>query len=644
MAIVKMKKLRLMVARSQKDCLLEELAKLGCVQVSEMDELPEGLRSESSGVLEARGRQTVFASALNILDKCAPAKSKLLSARPEVERETFLSAEGFDAELAAAQKIVELEQKLRSMSSEASRLNAVIESMTPWMSLELPLQTTGTKNTSLFYGTMPTESSLAQAEATLAEQAPEAELFLVSTDEHQHYAVLLCFKDEQEAALAALHEFGFAQTSIGGTEGTAAEVIHAAREGIAEIGRKSAETATELEAMASHRDALKLCSDRTETAICVEEACGRLAGTESIVALTGWLEAPEEGRFAECAERFDCAWETEDPVPEEYPEVPVKLKNNKLTNALNMVTNMYSLPTYDGVDPNPLMAPFFILFYGLMMADMGYGILMVLAAVIALSRMKPKEGNLAFCQLLLYCGIATFVCGALTGGLFGNSLEVLGGLLGKPEGWGVLPALFNPMTDSMLVLVGGMALGFIHLNTGMVINAVEKCKRGEWADALWEEGMLWVTFIGVALMLLVKGSPIGKIVLIIGGVGVLYGGTRGSKGFFGKLLSVFVTIYNQVTGWFGDILSYARIMALMLAGSVIAMVFNTIGGIANSLIFFIVIFIVGHAMNFGLNLLGCYVHDLRLQCLEYFGKFYKDGGKPFRPVSIKSKYYDVVNK
>ena len=181
----------------------------------------------------------------------------------------------------------------------------------------------------------------------------------------------------------------------------------------------------------------------------------------------------------------------------------------------------------------------------------------------------------------------------------------------------------------------------------IVTSVVYKVKKGDAASALWEEGSLWVTLVGIILFALNKTvAPavpgiIGKVILIIGCVMILYGGTRGAKGF-GKFTSIFGTLYNTLTGWFGDILSYSRIMALMLAGSVIATVFNTIGGIANNLIFFLVIFLIGHALNFALNLLGCYVHDLRLQCLEYFGKFYKDGGRPFAPLAANPKYYDTA--
>ena len=394
---------------------------------------------------------------------------------------------------------------------------------------------------------------------------------------------------------------------------------------------------------AVRRDELKLAADRVNVQISLAEAGDKLYGTDSAVIMEGWYPEEREAELNEVFERFGCAWEALVPEEDEYPNVPVKLKNNKVTNALNMVTNMYSLPAYGSLDPNPLMAPFFILFYGLMMADMGYGIIMILAAVIAMKKMKPRAGSLSFCQLLLYCGIATFIMGAITGGFFGDALVKIGAILGKPEGWGELPSLFTPLNDTVYVLVGSMVLGLIHLNTGLAISFIKKIKRGQTADAIWEEGSLWVTLAGIILYVMKIGNVSGvPVVLIVGVVMIFYGGSRGSKGIIGKLGSLFGTLYNTATGWFGDILSYTRIMALMLAGSVIATVFNTIGAIANSFWLFIPIFIIGHGLNFALNLLGCYVHDLRLQCLEYFGKFYEDGGRPFDPLTVKTKYYNVA--
>ena len=484
----------------------------------------------------------------------------------------------------------------------------------------------------------------------LADAADEAELFPVSEDRSARYLALLCMKEQMPAAQEALRSFGFAAAALGGLSGTPREAAAAAEESLKALAAEKEGLIEQIKAESVHRDELKLASDKLSTRVAMAEAEERLVGTDSTLILEGWLPAEREKELEQVFKRFGCAWECRDPEPDEYPEVPVKLKNNQVTNALNMVTNMYSLPAYGTVDPNPLMAPFFILFYGLMMADMGYGIVMILAALVAMKKIKPRGGTLSFCQLLLYAGISTFIMGALTGGLFGNAPEVIAGMFGSD--WKGLPALFSPVRDSTVVLYGAMALGVIHLNAGMVVSFMEKKKNGNLADGIFEEGSLWVILLGGILLALdmlgIARSRmlhnLGLAILIVGAAMLLYGAGRHSKGI-GKLTAAFGIIYNTLTGWFGDILSYSRIMALMLAGGVVAQVFNTIAAMPSakgvtplSGAIFIVIFLIGHALNFGLNLLGCFVHDLRLQCLEFFGKFYQDGGRPFAPLSVRTKF------
>ena len=205
------------------------------------------------------------------------------------------------------------------------------------------------------------------------------------------------------------------------------------------------------------------------------------------------------------------------------------------------------------------------------------------------------------------------------------------------------------MGAAYLVVVGAMVLGFIQLSTGMVVNMVMECRQGKVGDAIFNEGTWFVIFAGLALFVLKIGNIGGvPVVLCIGVLMLIYGSGREAKGF-GKVTAVFGAVYNGLTGWFGDILSYSRLMALMLAGSVIAQVFNTLAAMPSSggvtvvsMIVFIIIFLLGHLLNFGLNLLGCFVHDLRLQCLEFFNKFYEDGGKPFRPLAMDTKYVDIT--
>ena len=648
MAILKMKKLRLMAVRSKKDELLRELIRHGCVEFSELEgeiqgsQLENLVSRESSDTATLKSQYTSLNHAIALLNTYAPKKEKMLSAKPELEDVVFLDDTGLTGALRVAETIEGYDSRIKRISAEESRQRSIIESLRPWLDLDLPLNTEGTERCGVLMGTISGKIPLDQVQAAIEAVDQESELFQINEDKRDRYVLLVAMREKIPAMQECLRGFAFSASNMSGMNGTAKECMLQARQQLNELAKEKAGCVENIVAEAVRRDELKLAADRVSTKIALAEADEKLYGTESTVVMEGWIPEEREEELIKVFEDFGCAWETLTPEESEYPEVPVKLKNNKLTNALNMVTDMYSLPAYGSLDPNPLMAPFFILFYGLMMADMGYGLLMIIAALVAMKKIKPRRGTLSFCQLLLYGGISTFVMGALTGSFFGNALEQIGIILDLGEGWGVLPALFNPMTDSMMVLIGAMVLGLIHLNTGMVINFVKKVKRGQLADGIWEEGALWVTFIGAGLLALGLGSIAGvPVVLVIGLLMVFYGGSRSAKGI-GKVLSVFTTLYNTATGWFGDILSYSRIMALMLAGSVIATVFNTIGAIANNIVFFAVIFIIGHSLNFALNLLGCYVHDLRLQCLEYFGKFYEDGGRPFNPLEVKTKYYNVA--
>ena len=648
-----MKRLRLIAVRSRKEELLRELTKLGCLEISEAGEelrADESLRPESSGVVAARTRQASIDHALELLGQYAPVKSKLLAAKPELAGKVFLEDEGLDEALALAESITDKNDQLRRIAAEESRQRAVLESLQPWMNLDHPLECTATERTELVLGSFPAKVRFSDAVEALSAAADEAELFPVGEDRRAHYAALLCLKEQLPAALESLRSFGFTAASLGGLQGTPREASEEAQASLAKLGEEKNALIGEIKALAVHREELKLASDKLSTRVAMAESAERLVGTDSTLVLEGWLPAEREEELTELFRRFDCAWDTRDPEPDEYPEVPVKLKNNRVTNALNMVTDMYSLPAYGTVDPNPLMAPFFILFYGLMMADMGYGLIMIVAALVAMKKIKPSGGSLAFCQLLLYGGISTFICGALTGGLFGNAPEIIAGMFGSD--WKGLPALFSPVRDSTLVLYGAMGLGLIHLNAGMVVSFLEKKKNGNLADGIFEEGSLWIILAGGILLALdMLGlvpsrvlHNLGLAILIVGAVMLLFGAGRHEKGI-GKITAAFGCIYNTLTGWFGDILSYSRIMALMLAGGVVAQVFNTIAAMpsANGVtplsgLIFIVIFLIGHALNFGLNLLGCFVHDLRLQCLEFFGKFYQDGGRPFAPLAVRTKF------
>lgn len=652
MAILKMKRLRLMVIRSEKEQLLKELAGYGCVEFSEIgdemqaSQLGDLVKRESSMTMALKSRHAVLDNAIAILDKYAPGKKALLSAVPEFESEIFLDDAGIADAEKHAETIINADDRVKRISAEESRLRAVSQSLEPWLPLDMPLEMDSTESCSIIMGTVSVKTSIAEMESAMAEVSEEAELFLISADKRQQYVLLVCRREELASFQECLRGFGFTAVAFGGTEGTARDGIAAIAGEIKALGEQKAEHSAIVVAEAEHRNELMLASDRLNTAVAMAEAEGKLYGMQSVVVMEGWMPENCEDRLEKLFEKYDCAWDTREPEEEEYPEVPVKLKNNVVTNSLNMVTEMYSLPAYGTVDPNPWMTPFFILFYGLMMADMGYGLIMIAAALVAMAKIKPRGGTLAFCELLLYGGISTFIIGALTGGFFGDAPYQLVHMFNPDSTWEGLPYLFSPITDSETVLYGAMVLGIIHLVTGMIISFIHKTKSGDLAGAIWEEGSMWVVLIGLALFVLKIGNIAGVPVVLIAGVAMLlFGAGRDAKGF-GKVTAAVGCIYNTLTGWFGDILSYSRIMALMLAGGVVAQVFNSIAVMPAaamgvkwySILIFLLIFLVGHALNFALNILGCFVHDLRLQCLEFFGKFYTDGGRPFSPLEVKAKY------
>ena len=654
--ILEMKKLYLMAVRSKKDALLRELVQRGCVEFSEIEEevaaseLAGVLRREDTKLMTLKTQQASLTHAIALLDKYAPAKSKLLSSPTEVAPAALLDDAGLNAALKLAGAIEDADDRIKRITAEESRQRMLAESLQPWLDLDIPLGMEGTQRANVLLGSFTLKTDLDAVSAALADACEEAELFRVYEDKTSRYVAIVCIREGLGSVQEVLRTFGFAQAAFSGMQSTARQTLSEATRALEELAAEKSACEGSIVGESVRRDELKLACDRVSTKIAVAEAEGRLYGTDSVVFMQGWMPAEREGELARVFDKYDCAWECRAPEEDEYPSVPVSLKNNKFTNALNMVTNMYSLPAYGSVDPNPLMAPFFIIFYGLMMADMGYGLLMIIAAVVALTKIKPREGSLCFCQLLLYGGISTFIMGALTGGLFGDAPYQLVHMFDPASTWEGLPYLFNPVNNSSLVLYGAMVLGVIHLNTGMAVSFYLKAKRGNVMDGLFEEAPLWVILVGGVMMgLKLLGVTdalftAGKVVLIVGVVALLFGAGRHAKGF-GKLTAALSCIYNTLTGWFGDILSYSRIMALMLAGSVVAQVFNNIAAMPSangvsviSIIAFIVIFLIGHALNFALNLLGCFVHDLRLQCLEFFGKFYEDGGKPFNPLRIKSKY------
>ena len=645
MAIAKMKRLHLIALQSDREALLARLVKLGCVHLDE-PELPEDLALQrgqsdlSQKLQQMRSLQTALATLTPLADK----SGGLLIPRRQISEQEFMNDTALQQMLQMAQVVNEHTGEIERLKARQIRLQSERMTLLPWKELDVPLEYSGSRTTRVLLGALPMAADWQAVQGELSDRAEAAELYLLGESREQKCVMLLCHKDTVDAALEVLRSRGFTASQLGGMSGTVAENLQRLEEELKADEQQMEELRQELRTLAEQLPQLQQSVDRMGMELRTEENRQRLLNDGCVFFLEGWVPEKKLAQLEKTLEQFDCAWTAEEPAPEEYGNVPVKLENNRVTRSLNSITEMYSLPRYGSVDPNPLMAPFFIFFFGMMMADMAYGLVMIAGALLVLKKAKPAEGTRNFMELVLWCGIATFIVGAMTGGFLGDFIPQLCKLI-NPASTFQMPALFSPLNDTVAILVGSLVLGVIQIFTGMGISVYKKFRDGQIADAIWSEITWWVILIGLGLMVLKIGNVAGiPVVLCIGIAMLLFGSTYKAKGF-GKVTAVISAVYNGVTGYFSDILSYVRLMALMLAGSVLAQVFNTLGGVFGSVIFFVIVSLIGNVLNLALNLLGCYVHDMRLQFLEFFGRFYEDGGKAYEPLGQhNTKYVEIIKE
>ena len=649
MSIVKMKRLRLIALARDRDELMASLLHVGCVEISQPEEIPQGedgnplLHRDVSGAAQAKAQLTSLQHALDVLRKYAPRKKGMFTPRELIREGELLDESAMAAALRKAEAVNEHAKTVGQLNTREARLHTEQLALQPWSACDLPLEDQGTKYVAILLGTVPSAVDVDAMAGAVAESAEASWVKLLSADREQQYLEVLVHRSQEAAALEVLRTYGFSFSQLKELTGTAADNIRRLDEELRQVDGQRREELEAIRALGGDQQELEVCVDRVQQVLSREEAKERLLTGGAIICLDGWAPAPEAPALEKALKNFDCAYELTDPDPEEYPQVPVKLKNSVFSRCMNVVTEMYSLPAYDGTDPNPLMAPFFILFFGIMMADAAYGLLMIFGTLFVLKKAKPREGTRNFMELVFWCGVSTTIVGLMTGGFLGDFIPQLIKII-NPESTFAMPALFTPLDDTVAIMLGSLVLGLIQVITGMTVSVVNKIRSGDFIDALFNEITWWIILAGVALAIFGIGTVGGvPIPLTVGGLMLVFGGTRNAKGF-GKVASLVGLVYNGVTGFFSDILSYVRLMALMLSGSVIASVFNTLGATFGNVILFVIVALIGNALNLALNLLGCYVHDLRLQCLEFFGRFYKEGGKPYKPLAIQTKYVDVIKE
>ena len=636
---------------TEKEKLMNQLMDFGAVELTDQSEkLSEEIWAQTASVDEDREKVISLEAkanraeqALEEIDRYGDIKHPLFRTRRAVKKSQMDKLiEGEEKNEKNVDYILGLNDRIHSINEKINKLIQDEAFLSPWVNYDLPLETEGTETTAVFTGVLPVGTDTEKLNARLEEEIERVLFKVVGSDKDLIYTAALTPKERQEDVLAILKQFGFSQTAFKGYTQTVGENLKRIAGEKDVLEKQKEETAAEIAAAAGMKDGIEEYSDILTIMLDKEKIRTKLLKTRKTFFIEGWVPEKCVPKASAILEENGCYYTFRDPLEDE--EVPVLLHNSSAVVPFEAVTEMYSLPDYRGFDPTSIFALFYAVFFGMMLSDAGYGILMAVGCFIVLKKFNLEGMTYKMIKLFFYCGISTIIWGALFGGWFGDIVAVFSRtFLGKEV---VLqPIWFNPLDDPMKLLILSLALGIVHIFIGMGIKAYMQIKEGKWLDAVCDEGFWYITILGLIAWLgggtVSPALPkVGMYMSIIGAAGLLLTGGRHNKGF-GKITGGLSNIYS-ITSYMSDILSYARLLALGLATGVIAQVVNTMGtlfgGGFGGLIALVLIFILGHALNLAINALGAFIHSSRLQYVEFFGKFYLDGGEPFDPFRRKTKY------
>ena len=669
MAVTTMQKLSISAHRNHRKEILEALQKMGVMEIE-----TSGIEDESLTKLdttEARmsfqKRSDVFEAALAALDKYAPEKKGMLDSlagKELLSKATYQAAiDNIDELYDTASVVVKKDKEISECQGRILKNEARKEQLAPWMSLDVPMDFKGTDKTEAFIGTLPgtyDEANLVAAVSEGVSHEGAIDVNILSAAKDATYVSILCLKDDSEKVFENLRSHGFARPAQIET-GIPRYVASTIDKDMEAIPQRIEELKAEIASYSDQRENFKILSDYYLTRAEKYRMLGTIPQTGNAFFLEGWVPADQVDNISRLlTEKFDADVEVEE-VPEgEMP--PTLLHNNKFSRSVEPVLESYGLPVKGHVDPTFIVSIFYVIFFGMMLSDAGYGIIIFVACAIVLKKYPGMaEGMKKTLQLFFWCGLSTTFWGFMYGGFFGDLIQVVAeNFFGWTGGTILKPLWFEPLRNPMRLLMFCLLVGLIHLMVGMGIKGYEAIKQGDIVGFVSDVLAWMLLVIGLVLILLptelfasIAGQTynlppavqvLSKVMAAAGALIILFMSGRSNKNWALRIGLGAYDIYG-ITSWLSDVLSYSRLLALGLATGVIASVVNMLalmvsGGVIGKVVF-VIILLVGHTLNLAINLLGAYVHTNRLQFAEFFGKFYDAGGVAFQPFKESNKYTDI---
>ncbi len=645
MPIIEMKKVFLLGHRQERDKIFNLLHNLGSVEMVDVksgeawDEFQALLEPDQppENISQIDTTRSDIRYCLDFFQRYFPVKKTFIQqftgGKLELSEDQFTE---YIESLHRADEIYgscrQVEDKLARIRNEITQANNLIAELEPWESLDLPLELVkdGSYAVMGLY-TVPRDNAL-ELQESLAENVSNYYLKEVTFDNEFMYFFYAGLSEERAAQADVFKENAVTEVNFSQLSGSPAENIASLHKQLDDLEEERASILREIESLLEHRPMLMACYDYIDNEYKKHDAVSNLARTENSFLLEGWVPAPVLKDLENTVDE-----KTETAVltsrdPGEKENVPVLLHNRGPAEAYEVVTKLFSTPQRREVDPTPFMAPFFFIFFGICLGDAGYGILLGLLAVYFTRQLRIGESGKQLLKLLLLGGISSIIFGILFGGYFGDLIKL-------PPLW------FDPLDQPMQMLYYCFAIGLVHIYFGMGVQAYRNIKAGKPLSALFDQGFWFIFLNGLILLLLPGFETAAQWIAIGGGAGLVLTQGRSQSGLVLKFLSGLLSLYN-ITGYLSDVLSYSRLLALGLATGVIAVAINSMGemvggGVVGTVILSIIL-LGGHSFNIIISALSSYVHTSRLQYVEFFGKFFEGGGKPFKPFGKSASYVDVI--